>query len=88
MPGYKGKEYYAPDKNDKINTLDKRFLGLTNVQIGLFALPTIITLIALVLVVLNKKTRRNPIVYVSIFIGILHFYHHYTLTRLQNKYVQ
>ena len=88
MPGYKGKEYYAPEQNDKINTLDKRFLGLTNVQISLFALPTIITITPLVLVLLNKKARRNPLVYVSILIGILHLYHHYTLVRLQNKYVQ
>jgi len=88
MPDYKGKESYAPEQTDKINTLDKRFLGLTNVQISLFALPTIITITPLVLVLLNKKARRNPLVYVSILIGILHLYHHYTLTRLQNKYVQ
>jgi len=42
MPGYKGKESYAPEQNDKINTLDKRFLGLSDAQIGLFALPTIV----------------------------------------------
>ena len=88
MPDYKGKESYAPEQTDKINTLDKRFLGLTNVQISLFALPTIITITPLVLVLLNKKARRNPLVYVSILIGILHLYHHYTLTRLQNKYVK
>ena len=88
MPGYKGKEYYAPEQNDKIDTLDKRFLGLTNVQVGLFTLPTIIIITPLVLVLLNKKARRNPLVYVSILIGILHLYHHYTLARLQNKYVQ
>ena len=88
MPGYKGKEYYAPEQNDKIDTLDKRFLGLSNVQIGLFTLPTIIIITPLVLVLLNKKARRNPLVYVSILIGILHLYHHYTLARLQNKYVQ
>ena len=88
MPGYKGKEYYAPEQHDKIDTLDKRFLGLSNVQIGLFTLPTIIIITPLVLVLLNKKARRNPLVYVSILIGILHLYHHYTLARLQNKYVQ
>jgi hypothetical protein len=88
MPDYKGKESYAPEQNDKIDTLDKRFLGLSNVQIGLFALPTIIIITPLVLVLLNKKARRNPLVYVSILIGILHLYHHYTLARLQNKYVQ
>jgi hypothetical protein len=88
MPGYKGKECYAPEQNDKIDTLDKRFLGLTNVQIGLFTLPTLIILTSLILILMNRKARKNPAVYVSILIGILHLYHHYTLTRLQNKYVQ
>ena len=85
MPGYKGKEYYAPEQNDKIDTLDKRFLGLTNVQIGLFSLPTFIALSSVVLVVLNKKARYNPAVLVSLIISLIHLYHHYTLAKLQNK---
>ena len=88
MPGYKGKESYAPEQTNKINTLDKRFLGLTDVQIGLFTVPAIIILATLILILLNKKARRNPAVYISLSIGILHLYHHYTLARLQNKYVQ
>jgi hypothetical protein len=88
MPDYKGKEYYAPEQNDKIDTLDKRFLGLTNVQIGLFTLPALITLTTLILILMNRKARKNPAVYVSLAIGLIHLYHHYTLTRLQNKYVQ
>jgi hypothetical protein len=85
MPGYKGKEYYAPEQNDKIDTLDKRFLGLTNVQIGLFSLPAFIALSSVVLVVLNKKARYNPAVLVSLIISLIHLYHHYTLAKLQNK---
>ncbi|ADQ91351.1 hypothetical protein BpV2_184c [Bathycoccus sp. RCC1105 virus BpV2] len=85
MPGYKGKEYYAPEQNDKIDTLDKRFLGLTNVQIGLFSLPVFIVLSSVVLIVLNKKARYNPAVLVSLIISLIHLYHHYTLAKLQNK---
>jgi hypothetical protein len=85
MPGYKGKEYYAPEQNDKIDTLDKRFLGLTNVQIGLFSLPAFIVLSSVVLIVLNKKARYNPAVLVSLIISLIHLYHHYTLAKLQNK---
>ncbi len=85
MPGYKGKEYYAPEQNDKIDTLDKRFLGLTNVQIGLFSLPAFIALSSVVLVVLNKKARYNPAVLVSLIISLMHLYHHYTLAKLENK---
>jgi hypothetical protein len=85
MPGYKGKEYYAPEQNDKIDTLEKRFLGLTNVQIGLFSLPAFIALSSVVLIVLNKKARYNPAVLVSLIISLIHLYHHYTLAKLQNK---
>jgi len=85
MPGYKGKEYYAPEQNDKINTLEKRFLGLTDIQIGLFSLPAFIVLSSVVLIVLNKKARYNPAVLVSLIISLIHLYHHYTLAKLQNK---
>ena len=85
MPGYKGKEYYAPEQNDKIDTLDKRFLGLTNVQIGLFSLPAFIVLSSVVLIVLDKKAWYNPAVIVSLIISLMHMYHHYTLAKLENK---
>jgi len=88
MPDYKGKESYAPEQTDKINTLDKRFIELSGVKIRLFTIPTIVVLTTLILILLNKKARRNTAVYISLSIGILHFYHHYTLTKLQNKYVQ
>jgi hypothetical protein len=85
MPGYPKLEKYAPEQNDKIDTLEKRFLGLTNVQIGLFSLPAFIVLSSVVLIVLNKKARYNPAVLVSLIISLIHLYHHYTLAKLQNK---
>ena len=85
MPGYKGKEYYAPVQTPDVNKLEKRFLGLTNVQIGLFSLPAFIALSSVVLVVLNKKARYNPAVLVSLIISLMHLYHHYTLAKLENK---
>lgn len=84
MPGYK-LEKYAPTQTPEINTLEKRFLGLTNVQIGLFSLPVFIALSSVVLIVLNKKARYNPAVLVSLIISLIHLYHHYTLAKLQNK---
>ena len=85
MPDYKGKEYYAPAQTPEVNTLEKRFLGLTNVQIGLFSLPAFIILSSVVLIVLNKKARYNPAVLVSLIISLIHMYHHYKLAKLENK---
>ena len=85
MPDYKGKESYAPVQTPEVNTLEKRFLGLTNVQIGLFSLPAFIALSSVVLVVLNKKARYNPVVLVSLIISLIHMYHHYKLAKLENK---
>jgi hypothetical protein len=85
MPGYHKLEKYAPTQTPEVNTLEKRFLGLTNVQIGLFSLPAFIALSSVVLIVLNKKARYNPAVLVSLIISLIHLYHHYTLAKLQNK---
>jgi uncharacterized membrane protein YoaT (DUF817 family) len=85
MPGYPKYEKYAPTQTPEVNTLEKRFLGLTNVQIGLFSLPVFIALSSVVLIVLNKKARYNPAVLVSLIISLIHMYHHYTLAKLQNK---
>ena len=85
MPGYPKFEKYAPTQTPEVNTLEKRFLGLTNVQIGLFSLPVFIALSSVVLVVLNKKARYNPAVLVSLIISLMHLYHHYTLAKLENK---
>ena len=68
-----------------INTLEKRFLGLTNVQIGLFSLPTIVIIGSVVLFVLNRKSRYNPFILVSLILSLIHFYHHYKLAKLENK---
>ena len=84
MPGYK-LEKYAPVQTPEVNTLEKRFLGLTNVQIGLFSLPAFIVLSSVVLIVLNKKVRYNPVVLVSLIISLIHMYHHYKLAKLENK---
>jgi len=84
MPGYK-LEKYAPTQTPEVNTLEKRFLGLTNVQIGLFSLPAFIVLSSVVLIVFDKKARYNPSVLVSLIISLMHMYHHYTLAKLQNK---
>lgn len=84
MPGYLH-EKYAPTQTPEVNTLEKRFLGLTNVQIGLFSLPAFIALSSVVLLVLNKKARYNPAVLVSLIISLIHLYHHYTLAKLENK---
>ena len=85
MPGYPKYEKYAPTQTPEVNTLEKRFLGLTNVQIGLFILPAFIVLSSVVLLVLDKKARYNPAVIVSLIISLMHMYHHYTLAKLQNK---
>jgi hypothetical protein len=85
MPGYPKYEKYAPTQTPEVNTLEKRFLGLTNVQIGLFSLPAFIVLSSVVLLVLDKKARYNPAVIVSLIISLMHMYHHYTLAKLQNK---
>ena len=84
MPGYLH-EKYAPTQTTEVNTLEKRFIGLTNVQIGLFSLPVFIALSSVVLIVLNKKARYNPAVLVSLIISLIHLYHHYTLAKLENK---
>ena len=85
MPGYKGKEYYAPVQTPDVNKLEKRFLGLTDIQIGLFSLPTIVIIGSVVLFVLNRKSRYNPFVFVSLILSLIHFYHHYKLAKLENK---
>lgn len=76
---------YAPVQTRDVNTVKKRFLGLTDIQIGLFSLPTLIFLSSIVLFVLNRKARFNPVIIVGLIVGLIHFYHHYTLAKLQNK---
>jgi hypothetical protein len=58
---------------------------LTDTQIGLFALPTLVVITIALLILLNKQIRRSPGAYISLILAIIHLYHHYTLVRLQNK---
>jgi len=76
---------YAQVQTRDVNTVKKRFLGLTDIQIGLFSLPTLIFLSSIVLFVLNRKARFNPVIIVGLIVGLIHLYHHYTLAKLQNK---
>ena len=59
---------------------------LTDTQISLFALPALILITVALLILLNKNVRRSPGAYISLTLATLHFYHHYTLVRLQNKH--
>ena len=68
-----------------MDTQPKKNANLTDVQFFLFTMPTIVTLTLALLVLLDKRARQNPLVYVSLFLSGVHLYHHYTLTRLQNK---
>ena len=58
---------------------------LTDTQKALFALPTLTVIFLVLLILLNKKIRRSPGVYISLALASIHLYHHYTLVRLQNK---
>jgi len=58
---------------------------LTDTQIGLFALPTLVVITIALLILLNKQIRRSPGAYISLILATIHLYHHYTLVRLQNK---
>ena len=58
---------------------------LTDTQKVLFALPTLTLIFLILLILLNKKIRRSPGVYISLALSAIHLYHHYTLDRLQNK---
>ena len=85
MPGYPNFEKYAPERTENVDTLEKRFVGLTDTQIGLLAIPTITVFAIATLILLSKDLRKSPAVYISLFISCTHLYHHYTLVRLQNK---
>ena len=76
---------YAPVQTRDVNAIKKRFLGLTDIQIGLFSLPTIVIISSVVLFVLNRKARFNPFVLVSLILSLIHFYHHYKLAKLENE---
>lgn len=88
MPGYKGKEYYAPEPTGEVDTLDKRFfMGLTRTQTGLIAPPVIYFSIVLLTVIaaLPAIYRKRPVLLIPLSIGLyingIHLYHHYALLK-------
>ena len=73
MPGYKGKEYYAPEPTDEVDTLDKRFfMGLTRTQTGLIAPPVIyFTMVLLaVIMALPAVYKKRPGLLIPLAIGL------------------
>jgi len=71
-----------------MDTQPEKSANLTDVQFFLFTMPTIVTLSLAVLILFDKRARQNPVAYISLFLSGTHLYHHYTLTRLQNKIKQ
>tara|TARA_Y200000002_G_scaffold340641_1_gene311324 strand:- start:2537 stop:2752 length:216 start_codon:yes stop_codon:yes gene_type:complete len=68
-----------------MDTQPEKSAKLTDVQFFLFTMPAIVTLTLALLILLDKRARQNPVAYISLFLSGTHLYHHYTLTRLQNK---
>jgi hypothetical protein len=88
MPGYKGKEYYAPEPTEEVNTLDKRFfMGLTRTQTGLIAPPAIYFMLVLLTVIMALPAvyKKRPALLIPLSIGLyingIHLYHHYALLK-------
>lgn len=88
MPGYKGKEYYAPEPTDEVDTLDKRFfMGLTRTQTGLIAPPVIYFIMVLLVVIMRLPAvyEKRPGLLIPLAIGLyingIHLYHHYALLK-------
>jgi hypothetical protein len=88
MPGYKGKEYYAPEPTEEVDTLDKRFfMGLTRTQTGLIAPPVIYFSMVLLTVTMALPAvyKKRPALLVPLAIGLyingIHLYHHYILLK-------
>tara|TARA_Y100000361_G_C11009082_1_gene263402 strand:+ start:403 stop:618 length:216 start_codon:yes stop_codon:yes gene_type:complete len=71
-----------------MDTQPNKNANLTDIQFFLFTMPTIITLSLAILILFDKRARQNPAAYISLFLSVTHLYHHYTLTRLQNKIKQ
>lgn len=67
-------------------TINQKDPNLSDTQTALFALPTLVVITITLLILLNKKVRQSPGAYISLTLAIIHLYHHYTLTRLQNKH--
>jgi hypothetical protein len=88
MPGYKGREYYAPEPTEDTNSLDKRFLfGLTKTQTGLIAPPALYFSLMLYVVLMSLPAvyKKRPGLLIPLAFGLyingIHLYHHYALLK-------
>ncbi len=67
-------------------TIHSKDSKLTDAQVGILAVPTLMLMTVALLIILNKKIRTSPGAYLSLALGTVHLYHHYTLIKLQNKH--
>ncbi len=67
-------------------TIHSKDSKLTDTQVGILAVPTLMLITVALLIILNKKIRTSPGAYLSLALGSVHLYHHYTLVKLQNKH--
>ena len=67
-------------------TIHSKDTKLTDTQVGKLAVPTLMLITVALLIILNKKIRTSPGAYLSLALGSVHLYHHYTLVKLQNKH--
>ena len=88
MPGYKGREYYAPEPTEETDSLDKRFfMGLTKTQTGLIAPPVLYFTMVLLIVLASLPAvyKKRPGLLLPLAIGLyingIHLYHHYVLLK-------
>ena len=88
MPGYKGREYYAPEPTEKTDSLDKRFfMGLTKTQTGLIAPPVLYFTMVLLVILMSLPAvyKKRPGLLLPLAIGLyingIHLYHHYLLLK-------
>lgn len=88
MPGYKGREYYAPEPTEETDSLDKRFfMGLTKTQTGLIAPPVLYFTMVLLVVLMSLPAvyKKRPGLLLPLAIGLyingIHLYHHYLLLK-------
>ena len=67
-------------------TVHSKDSKLTDAQMAILTGPTLMLITVALLIILNKKIRTNPGAYLSLALGSVHLYHHYTLIKLQNKH--
>ena len=67
-------------------TIHSKDSKLTDTQVAILTLPTLMLITVALLIILNKQIRTSPGAYLSLALGSVHLYHHYTLVKLQNKH--